>query len=98
MKILHLQRSSAFNTNDFQQCLLTLKNDDALVLIDDGCYCLSHTLLLKLQKSHNSVPIYYIKNHANARAISTDDNIASAIDLTKLIELTFEYDSTITWQ
>ena len=98
MKTLHLQRSSAFNTDDFKQCLLTLKNGDALILLDDGCYCLGHALLFDVNKMYDSLPIYYIKNHADARAITISDKIAIAIDFTKFIELTFEYNSTITWQ
>lgn len=98
MKTLHFQRSSAFKTNDFAQCLSTVKPNDAIVLLDDGCYCLGHMLLLNMNKSNCLIPIYYIKDHAEARAVSTGDDFATAIDLNTLIELTFEYDSTITWQ
>jgi tRNA 2-thiouridine synthesizing protein B len=98
MKLLHLQRSSAFNTNDFQQCLSTIKPSDGLVLLDDGCYCLNHPLVLAFEKQHPAITIYYVNSHAYARAIEASGNNKKPIDMSKLVELTFEYDSTITWQ
>ena len=98
MRILHLQRLSAFDTNDFMQCLLTLNNEDAIVMMDDGCYCLQHSLILKFKCEHPNVIIYYVKDHADARAITLVDNTPIAINMTTLVDLTFEYDSVITWQ
>ncbi len=45
MSTLHLVRKSAFTTNDFAQCLSVLDHQDAIVLMDDGCYNLNHSLM-----------------------------------------------------
>lgn len=48
MTTLHIVRQSAFNSNDFAQCLQILGNNDVIVFIDDGCYNLHHHLTKRL--------------------------------------------------
>jgi len=95
MTILHLVRRSAFETNDFAQCLNTITSKDCLVLLDDGCYNLHHTLL-------KSVPcaLQVIKGHVVARGINVEQHVKTVklISMTSLVELTFNYQKTITWQ
>lgn len=98
MNVIHLQRTSAFNSTDFEQCVLSIKPNDALVFIDDGCYCLTHKALTELQKKCPLLAIFHIAVHAQARAISASYTTSKPIDLEKLVALTFEYDSVITWQ
>ncbi|WP_077338590.1 sulfurtransferase complex subunit TusB [Pseudocolwellia agarivorans] len=98
MTILHLQRTSAFDKNDFAQCVLSIKPDDALVLIDDGCYNASHSLFINFKKQNPTVAVFHIQEHAQARAIEINHDQSSPITMAKLVELTFQYNSTITWQ
>jgi len=95
MTILHLIRRSAFETNDFEQCLHILTQDDCLVLLDDGCYNLHHSLL-------NTAPCQTVmlNKHAQARGIKTEDSSShvTLISMTTLVELTFTYNSVMTWQ
>jgi tRNA 2-thiouridine synthesizing protein B len=95
MTTLHLVRRSAFETNDFAQCLNTTTNKDCLILLDDGCYNLHHTLL-------KSAPcaVKAIKEQVLARGISVEQqaNTVKLISMAALVELTFGYQKTITWQ
>lgn len=97
MTTLHLVRCSAFETQDFSQCLELLTNDDALVLIDDGCYNLHHELINNIGQT-----IYIIKEHAQARAIKMNshktDLVIKPISMSALVQMTFSYKNSITWQ
>jgi tRNA 2-thiouridine synthesizing protein B len=46
MAMLHLIRNSGFNSNALTQCLEMILPQDSILLIDDGCYNLSHALLV----------------------------------------------------
>jgi len=98
MNILHIQRTSAYEKNDFVQCIQSIKPDDALVFIDDGCYNLNHSLFTHLKKQHPTLAVFHLHTHAKARFIEFDKNLSKPISITQLIALTFRYDSTITWQ
>tara|TARA_B110000091_G_scaffold177059_1_gene192183 strand:+ start:779 stop:1054 length:276 start_codon:yes stop_codon:yes gene_type:complete len=91
MTLLHLVRKSAFETSDFQQCIDTLAFGDQVVLLDDGCYNMRHTLMNKLTE------VMVIKLHADARAIRIKAGTL-AISMEDLIELTFHHNSVVTWQ
>ncbi|MEY8214101.1 MAG: sulfurtransferase complex subunit TusB [Colwellia sp.] len=98
MSTLHLVRKSAFTTNDFAQCLSVLDHQDAIVLMDDGCYNLKHSLMDNLIKRANStITINVITNHAQARAIEALTAVKH-IDISDVIELTFNHNKVITWQ
>lgn len=98
MNIIHLQRTSAFNNHVFEQCLLSIKPNDALVFLDDGCYNINHNAFIELQKSAPSVVVYHIQEHATARSVQYNNLQSTPISMTKLVELTFQYGSVITWQ
>lgn len=98
MTIIHLQRTSAFNSQDFEQCLLSIKPNDALVFIDDGCYNLTHNAFIEFQKLLPSVAVYHMQEHATARGIKQDNSQSTPISMAQLVELTFQYGSVITWQ
>lgn len=98
MNIIHLQRTSAFSSHDFEQCLFSIKPNDALVFIDDGCYNLNHNTFIELQKSILSVVVYHIQEHATARGVQYNNSQSTPISMNKLVELTFQYGSVITWQ
>ena len=92
MSILNLVRKSAFESNDFQQCINTCHANDLIVLIDDGCYNLSHPLLAKV-----NCKVSVVAPHANARTITAKNN-ELLISMEQLVKLTFNYKSVVTWQ
>jgi len=99
MTTLHIVRQSAFNTNDFAQCTQTIKAQDTLVLIDDGCYNLSHPLKDEIPKK---MVIKVLALHAKARGITVmnmaQDDLLSLITMEDLVNLTLSAKNTITWQ
>lgn len=102
MSTLHIVRQSAFLTSDFAQCLSVISQHDALVLIDDGCYNLNHTLLKPLLQDSiaqsNATPtINVINSHAHARALKTPESV-NLIEMAEFVELTFIHQRVITWQ
>ncbi|MBL4940608.1 MAG: sulfurtransferase complex subunit TusB [Colwellia sp.] len=97
MATLHIVRQSAYNTDDFAQCLQVLNTNDVIVFIDDGCYNLQHSLLNTIESSKN-IQLQVITQHASARAVSINDAIFTKITMDDLVSLTFENDRVITWQ
>lgn len=97
MTTLHIVRQSAFNSNDFAQCIQVLGNNDVITFIDDGCYNLQHHLIANIDNNKN-VRLTIIEQHAKARAITIDNAIATTISMNDLVSLTFENDTVITWQ
>ena len=93
MSILHLVRTSAYQQDDLAQCLDVYSSEDTIVLMDDGCYNLEHTLL----KKRENIQVLVITEHCLARAIAIT-NKNQAIALEKLTTLFFSYDSVLTWQ
>lgn len=98
MTILHIQRTSAFDKNDFAQCVLSIKPDDALIFIDDGCYNVSHPLFVTFKEHSPEVNVYHIKTHAQARGLNVSCSVSTPITMEQLVDLTFRYNSSITWQ
>jgi len=98
MSTLHLVRQSAFATNDFAQCLSVLAHQDAIVLMDDGCYNLKHSLMDSLLKRiDGSVDISVVDTHAHARAMKALPSV-NTIAIKDIVELTFKHQKVITWQ
>jgi len=97
MTTLHIVRQSAFNSNDFFQCLQVLGNKDVVIFIDDGCYNLQHTLINSIDSNKN-IQLKVIEQHANARSIAINEEVLTKITMNNLVSLTFENDRVITWQ
>jgi len=97
MTTLHIVRQSAFNTNDFAQCLQVVGNNDVITFIDDGCYNLQHNSIDNIDSNKN-VRLTVIEQHANARAIAINELVTDKISMDDLVSLTFENDRVITWQ
>lgn len=99
MTMLHIIRSSGFNSNALTQCLGLVANNDSIILMDDGCYNLQHPLLLELLESNSTqayINVYFIDSHAHARAQSYN-NMCKAITLTNMLDLIFKHNNSITW-
>jgi tRNA 2-thiouridine synthesizing protein B len=97
MTTLHIVRQSAFNTNDFAQCIQVLRKRDVIVLIDDGCYNLHHPLISTIENS-DGIQLNIIDKHATARAITIDIALCNTISMNNLVKLTLASDRVITWQ
>lgn len=98
MSTLHLVRQSAFATNDFAQCLSVLDHQDSIVLMDDGCYNLKHSLMDSLIKRvDGTLSINVITSHAQARALEILESVQH-IEMSDVVELTFNHTKVITWQ
>lgn len=96
MATLHIVRQSAFNTNDFAQCINVLCFGDVIALLDDGCYNLQHTLINNIQ--NKNIQISILEEHAQARAVNIDESRFSKISMDDLVSMTFSNDRVITWQ
>jgi tRNA 2-thiouridine synthesizing protein B len=98
MSMLHLVRTSAYQSNDFEQCLNVIQASDALVLLDDGCYNLNHELWQQALNKMAVSALYIIEAHAQARAIIIDGAIVSSLSLDALMKLICETEKSVTWQ
>jgi len=75
-----------------------LEQQDAIVLMDDGCYNLKHPLMDSLiKRADSTISINVISNHAQARAIETLATVEH-IEMPDVVELTFNHNKVITWQ
>lgn len=97
MATLHIVRQSAFSTNDFFQCTQILDSHDCVVFMDDGCYNLQHDLINTIN-SDEHITLMIMSAHAQARAVTVNEEICSHISMAELVTLTFEKDRVITWQ
>jgi tRNA 2-thiouridine synthesizing protein B len=98
MSMLHLVRTSAFQTNDFEQCLNVVQESDTIVLLDDGCYNLSHDLWQQALTKIAISGLYIIEAHAQARAISINNDKVNLLSLDALMTLICETEKSVTWQ
>jgi len=96
MSILHIIRNSAFESDDFRLCIQNAKKDDSVLLMDDGCYNLCHSLWQLLENKVNN--LYVIKEHAQARAVDSSNIKISTISIADIFPLTFQSKTVITWQ
>ncbi|WP_114325527.1 sulfurtransferase complex subunit TusB [Candidatus Colwellia aromaticivorans] len=97
MPTLHIVRQSAFNSDDFAQCLQVLRDNDVIAFIDDGCYNLHHQLINTIN-SEAGIQLNVIDKHAQARAITIDESLYTVINMNDLVNLTLTTSRVITWQ
>ncbi|SEL12046.1 tRNA 2-thiouridine synthesizing protein B [Colwellia chukchiensis] len=95
--MLHIIRHSGFNSNALTLCLDTALAGDAILLMDDGCYNLTHPSLLAKCGKQTELKVYFVDLHAKARAIHTNQAAVSAIDMSAVITLIFQHENSITW-
>ncbi|OED45244.1 hypothetical protein ACH42_05300 [Endozoicomonas sp. (ex Bugula neritina AB1)] len=74
-----------------QLCLRSIGDNDAILLIEDGAYCLLNP---KDMLSH--YPIYVLEIDSNARGLTCPDNMI-LVDYPTFVELTTRYNKTISW-
>ena len=95
--MLHIIRSSGYSSNALAQCLDMVLPQDRILLMDDGCYNLSHKLLLDTLEKKPELSVYFIRLHANARAQISTNSVFIATTLTEVVTLLFKHDNSITW-
>ncbi|WP_223669037.1 sulfurtransferase complex subunit TusB [Kangiella shandongensis] len=84
MKSLYILNNPA----NLEQCLSAMAPDDALLLIEDAVLlCHQHTL-------HNS---YILEEDLIARGFATKQSHWQAVDYPQFVQLTLQYDKTVTW-
>ncbi|MBA6251701.1 MULTISPECIES: sulfurtransferase complex subunit TusB [unclassified Colwellia] len=98
MSMLHLVRTSAFQTSDFEQCLDVIQANDTIVLLDDGCYNLSHDLWQQALSKIALPALYIVEAHAQARAITIDKEKINTLSLDALMTLICATEKSVTWQ
>lgn len=95
MAILHIVRSSAFNDNKLNLCLSVISSQDTLFLMDDGVYNVAHP---KLISRSDSLTVYALYNHLQARGIDIGDSAIDLANLKDLVSLSDTATKVITWQ
>lgn len=99
MSTLHLVRTSDFTSSHFASALQVINTNDALVLLDDGCYNIKHSLIHSdiIKQLMAKQQCYVVNEHCQARAITISTTL-QAIPLSQLVELSFQYNKVMTWQ
>lgn len=97
MAMLHIIRNSGFTSNTLSQCLTMCLPEDAILLMDDGCYNLQHPLLLEALTKQTAITVYYLSLHANARAQHNEHPSLTAINFDEVLKLIFTFNNSITW-
>ncbi|UUO22276.1 sulfurtransferase complex subunit TusB [Colwellia sp. M166] len=97
MAMLHIIRNSGFTNNTLSQCLNMSLPQDAILLMDDGCYNLQHPLLLEALTKQAEITVYYVSLHASARAQNSEQALFTAISFDDVLKLIFTFDNSITW-
>ena len=95
MAILHIVRSSAFNDNKLNLCLSIISSKDTLFLMDDGVYNVAHP---KLMTRTDSLTVYALYNHLQARGVDIGDSAIALANLKDLVTLSDTATKVITWQ
>lgn len=95
--MLHIIRQVSFASDLLQQCLALLKEGDAVLFIDDGCYNVTHPLMSNIIEIIGKNNVFIIDVHAQARSLSGFDNLFNSITYQQAIQLIFKQDNSITW-
>ncbi|WNC70564.1 sulfurtransferase complex subunit TusB [Thalassotalea psychrophila] len=95
MAILHIVRNSAFVDNKLNLCLSVISSKDTLFLMDDGVYNIAHP---KLMTRNDSLTVYALNNHLQARGIDIGDSTITLATLKDLVSLSDTATKVITWQ
>ncbi len=91
MNHLHTVNSS----EHLSDCLRFLKGGDALLLIEDGVYCLTNTALNNLP---SSVAVYALLDDTNARGLSQQaENHSKIISYNEFVQLCCDHQRIINW-
>ncbi|QFT54668.1 sulfurtransferase complex subunit TusB [Microbulbifer sp. THAF38] len=92
---LHVVSKSPFSCQALHDCLQSLAEGDALLLIEDGVYALQHQALQSLHKTK----IYCLSADSQARGLQTSSASDSVemIDDTRWVQLCTEHNPIVSW-
>ncbi|WP_431356912.1 sulfurtransferase complex subunit TusB [Litoribrevibacter albus] len=91
---LHLVFSSPYKHSALQDCLKVVQKSDAILLIEDGVFAVSHP---EYSDKLNCHPCYALESDLESRGINTPNSVA-VINYDDFVELTLQFDKTISWR
>lgn len=97
MSTLHIIRRSISTYSSIENSIALLSATDVVVFVDDGIYNINSLIYKEICKAITTGNIHVIVSHAQARGITTPDNI-SAITMKELLGLSLSTNQSITWQ
>lgn len=90
---LHLVFSTPTNTSALSDCQKYANENDMIVLIEDGVYSIQ---IPEYKQLLNNLNWKALNSDLRARGLSIDSS--QTINYEKLVELTLQYDKTISWR
>ena len=97
MSSVHILRVNAPDQQT-NLCLLNLQPNDRLLLVDDGCYCLTSHFINKVLEIIEPTQCYAIKTHIVARGLQNQTQKINQISYQTSLKLLFDANNVITWQ
>jgi tRNA 2-thiouridine synthesizing protein B len=101
MPILHIVNKSPYERNSLDTCLRLVRDDAAILLIEDGVYAVRRNASAadKLQSALEKHKIYALEPDLQARGIDAENSIdgIALVDYDGFVELATEYDKLQSW-
>lgn len=96
--ILHIVNKSPFSSQALDACLNRMKNDDAIILLEDGVYAALTTQPHSMALNKFS-QCYAIQKDIEARGLASDALLSNIqlIDFDTFVDLTVEYPLNHSW-
>lgn len=93
--ILHIVNQSPFTHTALTQCLRALGQEDSLILIEDGVLLLANPAFAPNLPS--ATRLFALQPDGDARGISIDPDIATAVEFPQFVELVTQHQKTMSW-
>jgi tRNA 2-thiouridine synthesizing protein B len=101
MPVLHIINKSPYDRNSLDTCLRVIRDDAAILLIEDGIYALRKNAAAadKLKAAVEKYRVFALEPDLKARGIDPEQAIegVSLVDYDGFVELTTEYDKLQSW-
>ena len=78
------------NPNSLDTCLSHLVDDDAVILIGNGVYGVSHNSV------NSRIPVYALETDLTARGIPAATNVTPT-DISQFVTLVVQHPNSVTW-
>lgn len=105
---LHILRIGSYSHDTVLRCFASLQANDGLILISEGVNLLRQAPRLAMQLAQTlaqtekrndvSVKLYALADDLAARAIKVTDSTVETVNIEQWVQLTLDYNKTITWQ
>ncbi|AWL12002.1 hypothetical protein HMF8227_01528 [Saliniradius amylolyticus] len=93
---LHLVTASPFSSPALEQCLAQLGDKDGILLLEDGVYALNAPSWQRRLNALNQ-PVYVLQSDCLARGMGESPALFHSVDMASVVELTLEYNNSLTW-